>query len=238
VEKNKSVVFQDLGLTEYQKAWDYQEKLFKEIIAIKLTNRDLPEPERLPTPNYLLFCQHPHVYTLGKSGKEEHLLLDDDGLKSKEATFYKINRGGDITYHGPGQLVGYPIFDLDNFFTDIHQYLRLLEEAIIKTLEEYGIKSGRIEGLTGVWLDHVEKQNPRKICAIGVKTSRWVTMHGFALNVNAHLDYFNNIVPCGITDKAVTSLHIELGKQMDMDEVSERVRYHLARVFTFQYESL
>lgn len=238
VEKNKSVVFQDLGLTEYQKAWDYQEKLFKEIIAIKLTNRDLPEPERLPTPNYLLFCQHPHVYTLGKSGKEEHLLLDDDGLKSKEATFYKINRGGDITYHGPGQLVGYPIFDLDNFFTDIHQYLRLLEEAIIKTLEEYGIKSGRIEGLTGVWLDHVEKQNPRKICAIGVKTSRWVTMHGFALNVNAHLDYFNNIVPCGITDKAVTSLHMELGKQMDMDEVSERVRNHLARVFTFQYESL
>ncbi len=232
------MVFQDLGLTEYQKAWDYQEKLFKEIIAIKLTNRDLPEPERLPTPNYLLFCQHPHVYTLGKSGKEEHLLLDDDGLKSKEATFYKINRGGDITYHGPGQLVGYPIFDLDNFFTDIHQYLRLLEEAIIKTLEEYGIKSGRIEGLTGVWLDHVEKQNPRKICAIGVKTSRWVTMHGFALNVNAHLDYFNNIVPCGITDKAVTSLHMELGKQMDMDEVSERVRNHLARVFTFQYESL
>jgi lipoyl(octanoyl) transferase len=238
VEKNKSVVFQDLGLTEYQKAWDYQEKLFEEIIAIKLANRDLPEPEHLPTPNYLLFCQHPHVYTLGKSGKEEHLLLDNDGLKSKQATFYKINRGGDITYHGPGQLVGYPIFDLDNFFTDIHQYLRLLEEAIIKTLEDYGIKSGRIEGLTGVWLDHVEKRNPRKICAIGVKTSRWVTMHGFALNVNAHLDYFNNIVPCGITDKAVTSLHKELGEQMDMNEVSERVRQHLAHVFTFQYVSL
>jgi lipoyl(octanoyl) transferase len=238
VEKNKSVVFQDLGLTEYQKAWDYQEKLFKEIIAIKLANRDLPEAEHLPTPNYLLFCQHPHVYTLGKSGKEEHLLLDNDGLKSKQATFYKINRGGDITYHGPGQLVGYPIFDLDNFFTDIHQYLRLLEEAIIKTLEDYGIKSGRIEGLTGVWLDHVEKRNPRKICAIGVKTSRWVTMHGFALNVNAHLDYFNNIVPCGITDKAVTSLHKELGEQMDMNEVSERVRQHLAHVFTFQYVSL
>jgi len=236
VEKNKSVIFQDLGLTEYQKAWDYQEELFQKTIAIKLANRDLPEQEQKPTPNYLLFCQHPHVYTLGKSGKEEHLLLDEDGLKSKQATFYKINRGGDITYHGPGQLVGYPIFDLDNFFTDIHQYLRLLEEAIIKTLEDYNISASRIEGLTGVWLDHVEKRNPRKICAIGVKTSRWVTMHGFALNVNAHLDYFNNIVPCGISDKAVTSLHIELGKQMDMNEVSERVRYHLSQVFDLKYE--
>jgi len=237
VEKNKSVIFQDLGLTEYQKAWDYQEGLFQKTIAIKLANRELPEPEHLPTPNYLLFCQHPHVYTLGKSGKEEHLLLNDQDLKDKQATFFKINRGGDITYHGPGQLVGYPIFDLDNFFTDIHQYLRLLEEAIIKTLEDYNISAGRIEGLTGVWLDHVERRNPRKICAIGVKTSRWVTMHGFALNVNAHLDYFNNIVPCGIPDKAVTSLHKELGKEMDMREVSERVKNNLALIFDYSYES-
>ena len=226
-----------MGLTEYQKAWDYQEELFKSTIEIKLANRELPKSEQKPTPNYLLFCQHPHVYTLGKSGKEEHLLLDEDGLNSKQATFYKINRGGDITYHGPGQLVGYPIFDLDNFFTDIHQYLRLLEEAIIKTLEDYGITAGRIEGLTGVWLDHVQKRNPRKICAIGVKTSRWVTMHGFALNVNAHLDYFNNIVPCGISDKAVTSLHVELGKAVDMNEVSDRVKHYLANVFDFTYEN-
>ncbi len=235
MEKNKAVIFQDLGLTDYQKAWDYQEEIFEKTIAIKLANRDLPEPEQKPTPNYLLFCQHPHVYTLGKSGKEEHLLLDDDGLKSNQATFYKINRGGDITYHGPGQLVGYPIFDLDNFFTDIHQYLRLLEEAIILTLEYYGIAAGRIDGLTGVWLDHVEKRNPRKICAIGVKTSRWVTMHGFAFNVNAQLDYFNNIVPCGISDKAVTSLHKELGRPMEMQEVSDCVKTNLAKVFDFQY---
>jgi lipoyl(octanoyl) transferase len=235
--RNRKVKFQDLGQTEYQKAWDYQEKLFQEVISIKLSNRDQPETLQKPTPNYLLFCEHPHVYTLGKSGKEEHLLLNDQDLRDKQATFFKINRGGDITYHGPGQLVGYPIFDLDNFFTDIHQYLRLLEEAIIITLNDYGIIAGRIPGLTGVWLDYEIKRNPRKICAIGVKTSRWVTMHGFAFNVNAHLDYFNNIVPCGISDKAVTSLHKELGKEMDMQAVSERVKNNLAQIFDFSYES-
>lgn len=233
-KKNKKVIFQDLGKVDYKEVWDYQEKLFKEAIDIKLTNRDLPEEQQVETPNYLLFCEHPHVYTLGKSGSEDNLLLNDDGLKEKEATYYKINRGGDITYHGPGQLVGYPIIDLDNFFTDIHKYLRFLEEAIIQTLDDYGIKAGRIEGLTGVWIDHIEKKNPRKICAIGVKTSRWVTMHGFAFNINAHLDYFKNIIPCGITDKAVTSLDQELGKAMDFHEVSEKVKDHLTDIFEFE----
>ena len=234
--QNKKIIFRDLGLIDYKEAWDYQEKIFNEIISVKLQNRELPEDKRKTTDNYLLFCQHPHVYTLGKSGKEEHLLLNTEQLKEKEASYYKINRGGDITYHGPGQLVGYPIIDLDNFFTDIHKYLRLLEESIILTLQDYGIESGRIEGMTGVWLDHIEKRNPRKICAIGVKTSRWVTMHGFAFNINAHLDYFNNIVPCGITDKAVTSLDKELGKTPDFDEVSDRVKGHLNEVFGFQLQ--
>jgi lipoyl(octanoyl) transferase len=232
--QNKKVIFRDLGLMDYKEAWDYQEQLFNEIISVKLENRDAPADQQKITDNYLIFCQHPHVYTLGKSGKEAHLLLNDEGLKQKEATYYKINRGGDITYHGPGQLVGYPIIDLDNFFTDIHKYLRLLEEAIIMTLNDYGIAAGRIEGMTGVWLDHIQRRNPRKICAIGVKTSRWVTMHGFAFNINAHLDYFNNIIPCGITDKAVTSLDKELGRTMDFDEVSSRVKRHLAEVFDFE----
>jgi len=223
-------------MMDYQEAWDYQEKIFNDTISLKLHNRDLPENEQKVTDNYLLFCQHPHVYTLGKSGKEEHLLLNSKELKEKEATYYKINRGGDITYHGPGQLVGYPIIDLDNFFTDIHKYLRLLEESIILTLKDYGIDAGRIDGLTGVWLDHIEKRNPRKICAIGVKTSRWVTMHGFAFNINAHLDYFNNIIPCGISDKAVTSLDKELGEKMDFQEVSDRVKHHLKEVFQFELE--
>ncbi len=235
--RNNQVIFQDLGLAEYQQAWDYQEQLFQKTIAIKLANRDIPDAEQQTTPNYLLFCEHPHVYTLGKSGKEEHLLLDTEGLREKDATFHKINRGGDITYHGPGQLVGYPIIDLDNFFTDIHHYLRLLEEAIILTLNDYNIVGGRIEGLTGVWLDHAEKRQPRKICAIGVKTSRWVTMHGFALNVNSHLDYFNNIIPCGIPDKAVTSLQKELGRTLDMEEVLDKIKQHLASVFGFEYVS-
>jgi len=233
-KRNKKVIFQDLGKIDYKEAWDYQEKLFKEVIDIKLANRDLPKEQQVETPNYLLFCEHPHVYTLGKSGSEDNLLLNDEDLKDKEATYYKINRGGDITYHGPGQLVGYPIIDLDNFITDIHKYLRWIEEAIILTLNDYGIDAGRIEGLTGVWLDHVEKKNPRKICAIGVKTSRWVTMHGFAFNINAHLDYFNNIVPCGITDKAVTSLDKELGKAMNLHEVSEKVRKYLYDIFEFE----
>ena len=232
--KNKKVLFQNLGQIDYKEAWDYQEKLFHDLVAIKLANRDLPEDQQKITNNYLLFCEHPHVYTLGKSGKEEHLLLNEDGLKQKDATYYKINRGGDITYHGPGQLVGYPIIDLDNFFTDIHKYLRYLEEAIIRTLHDYGIVGGRISGMTGVWLDHIEKRNPRKICAIGVKTSRWVTMHGFAFNVNANLDYFNNIIPCGISDKAVTSLDKELGRSMDLEEVSEKVKLHLAEIFEFE----
>lgn len=231
---NKKVTFRDLGKIDYKEGWDYQEKLFKEVIEIKLANRDLPDDQQVETPNYLLFCEHPHVYTLGKSGSEDNLLLNEDGLKEKEASYYKINRGGDITYHGPGQLVGYPIIDLDNFFTDIHKYLRFLEEAIIQTLDDYGIKAGRIDGLTGVWLDHIEKKNPRKICAIGVKTSRWVTMHGFAFNINAHLDYFKNIIPCGITDKAVTSLDKELGKVMDFHEVSEKVKNHLTNIFEFE----
>ena len=232
--KNRKVIFRDLGTIDYKEAWDYQEKLFKEVIDIKLANRDLPEDQQSETPNYLLFCQHPHVYTLGKSGSEENLLLNTKGLKEKEASYYKINRGGDITYHGPGQLVGYPIVDLDNFFTDIHKYLRKIEEAIIQTLGDYRIKSGRIEGLTGVWLDHVKKDNPRKICAIGVKTSRWVTMHGFAFNIHAQLDYFNNIIPCGISDKAVTSLDKELDEPVDFNEVAEKVRKNLANVFDFE----
>lgn len=232
-KKNKKVILRNLGKIDYKDAWDYQEKLFQEVIDVKLTNRELKEEQQIETTNYLLFCEHPHVYTLGKSGNEENLLLNESGLKQKEATFYKINRGGDITYHGPGQLVGYPIIDLDNFFTDIHIYLRNLEEAIILTLKDYGIVAGRIEGMTGVWLDHIAKKNPRKICAIGVKTSRWVTMHGFAFNVNANLDYFKNIVPCGITDKAVTSLDKELNRSMDMTEVADKVKKHLADIFEF-----
>lgn len=233
--ENKKVIFRDIGLKDYKEAWDYQEQIFNEIISTKLQNRDLQEDQQELTENYLIFCQHPHVYTLGKSGDEKNLLLNEEGLKQKEATYYKINRGGDITYHGPGQLVGYPIIDLDNFVSDIHKYLRLLEESIILTLKDYGIEAGRIDGMTGVWLDHVEKRNPRKICAIGVKTSRWVTMHGFAFNVNAHLDYFNNIIPCGISDKAVTSLDKELGKTMDFQEVSDNVKKHLGEVFGFEY---
>ncbi len=233
--KNKKVIFKDLGLIDYREAWDHQEKLFEEIIAMKLANRERPDAEQQPTRNYLLFCQHPHVYTLGKSGKEAHLLLNDKGLKEKNAVFYKINRGGDITYHGPGQLVGYPIIDLDNFTSDIHKYLRKLEEAIIRALAEYGIEGGRIEGLTGVWLDHEKRVNPRKICAMGVKTSRWVTMHGFALNVNTQLEYFDNIIPCGIPDKAVTSLEKELGRSMDIQEVAGKVKRQLQEVFGFEY---
>jgi lipoyl(octanoyl) transferase len=236
-KKNKAVLFEDLGLIDYQQAWDYQTKLFDDIVAQKVANRNLPESEQTPTKNYLLFCEHPHVYTLGKSGSQEHLLLDDDGLKTNEASFYKINRGGDITYHGPGQIVGYPIFDLDNFFTDIHKYLRYLEEAVILTLNEYGIKAGRVEGLTGVWLDFEDEKKARKICAMGVKCSRWVTMHGFAFNVNAHLNYFNNIVPCGIPDKPVTSLEKELGNPIDLNEVKEKLKTNLANVFDFDFIS-
>ena len=233
---NKKVNFLDLGLIDYQQAWDYQEKLFAETIAVKTQNRSLSEEGQIATPNHLLFCQHPHVYTLGKSGKPDHLLLQEDQLAAKQATYYKINRGGDITYHGPGQLVGYPILDLDNFFTDIHKYMRLLEEAVILVMADYGLDGGRIQGLTGVWLDHAEQKNPRKICAMGVKTSRWVTMHGFALNVNTDLSYFGNIVPCGIQDKAVTSMSAEIGYDLNMQEVSFKLKNHLARLFEMEIQ--
>lgn len=231
---NKKVKFINLGEIDYQEAWDYQTELFEGIVQAKIANRKLPPTDQQATNNYLIFCEHPHVYTLGKSGSEDNLLIDAQGLKEKQATYYKINRGGDITYHGPGQIVGYPILDLDNFFTDIHKYLRLLEEAIILTLHEYGIESGRIEGLTGVWLDHVAQKNPRKICAMGVKSSRWVTMHGFAFNINTKLEYFANIVPCGIDDKAVTSLAQELGQDQDIEEVTKKLKAHIAKLFEME----
>lgn len=236
---NKEVYFKSLGLIDYQESWDYQEQLLKRVVAIKVANRKLPLESQQPTPNYLIFCQHPHVYTLGKSGSKENLLLDQDGLLDQDAKFYQINRGGDITYHGPGQLVGYPILDLDNFFTDIHRYLRTLEEAVILTLKEYGLEPGRIEGLTGVWLDHqqLEGMQPRKICALGVKASRWVTMHGFALNVNTDLTYFDHIIPCGIEDKAVTTLAKELGTEADLEEVSEKLKTHLGDQFEMTFRN-
>ncbi len=232
---NKKVQFIDLGLIDYQEGWDTQENLFAEIVDIKIQNRGVAPENQQVTPNYLLFCQHPHVYTLGKSGKVDNLLLNEDGLEEKEAKFYKINRGGDITYHGPGQLVGYPILDLENFFTDIHRYMRFLEEAIIRTLAEYNIEAGRIDGLTGVWLDHIHQKKPRKICAMGVKSSRWVTMHGFALNINTNLDYFQNIIPCGIDDKAVTSMATELTQLVDIQDVASKLKYHLGELFEMKF---
>lgn len=226
---NKRVDIQDLGYKDYKDSWDYQEQLFKGIVDVKIKNRR--EDAGLATNNYFLFVEHPHVYTLGKSGDLSNLLLNEQQLTDKGATFYKINRGGDITYHGPGQIVGYPILDLDNFFTDIHKYLRLLEEMIILTLAEYGLKAERSPGETGVWLG-VGTPFARKICALGVRASRWVTMHGFALNVNADLGYFDNIIPCGIRGKAVTSLNVELGKdRIDMDEVKEKLLKHFAHLF-------
>ncbi len=236
---NKQVKVIDLGEIDYREAWDYQENLFQEIIDLKLANRNLPAAAQQPTPNYLIFCQHPHVYTLGKSGSEENLLLDAQGLAAKQATYYKINRGGDITYHGPGQLVCYPILDLDNFFADIHKYLRLLEEAVINTLAGFGIRAGRMEKLTGVWLDFDDthkagNRNPRKICAMGVRSSRWVTMHGLALNVNTNLEYFGNIIPCGINDKAVTSMAEELGQPVAMAEVQKTLQQHIFTLFAMQ----
>ncbi|MGM1057387.1 MAG: lipoyl(octanoyl) transferase LipB [Bacteroidota bacterium] len=226
---NKKIQLQQLGLKDYKEAWDYQEQLFKEILDLKIRNRR--EDINAETPNYLLMVEHPHVYTLGKSGKPEHLLLTENELEAKNAKYYKINRGGDITYHGPGQLVGYPIIDLDNFFTDIHKYLRLLEEVIILTLQEYGLKPERSTGETGVWLD-TGTPFARKICALGVRASRWVTMHGFALNVNADLGYFDNIIPCGIRGKAVTSLNMELGRrEIPLAEVQEKLLKHFANLF-------
>ena len=226
------VHFKDLGIIDYKEAWDLQEKLFAETIALKIERRNGTSQEE--TQNVLLFCEHPHVYTLGKSGSEDHLLLDETGLKQEEAVFYKINRGGDITYHGPGQLVAYPIFDLDHFFTDIHKYMRFLEEAVIRTLAHYGIQGDRYPGYTGVWIDP-DGPNARKICAMGVKSSRWVTMHGIGFNVNSNLSYFSHIVPCGIEDKAVTSMERELGKPVDMDEVKKILKQELALQFDFHY---
>ena len=225
---NKKVVFRDIGLKDYKETWDYQESLFDSIVQVKIANRTEPLQA---TSNYLIFCEHPHVYTLGKSGAESNLLIDQATLEARNATFYKINRGGDITYHGPGQLVGYPILDLDNFFTDIHKYLRFLEEVIILTLQEYGIKAGRSAGQTGVWLNATNLQKERKICAMGVRASRWVTMHGFALNVNNDLSYFDNIVPCGISDKAVTSIQQELGRPIAMNHLQKTLLKYFAEIF-------
>ena len=228
----RSVNYIDKGLIDYKQCWDDQEVLFKASIQQKIDNRDGKSDET--PPNHLIFCEHPHVYTLGKSGAESNLLINEEMLRQHNAEFYKINRGGDITYHGPGQLVMYPIFDLDQFFTDIHKYMRYLEEAVILTLSEFGIEAGRVHGLTGVWLEG-GTPNERKICAMGVKSSRWVTMHGIALNVNSDLSYFNHIVPCGIADKAVTSMEKELDKKLDMNAVQTALKENMANIFDFDY---
>ncbi len=233
---NKQTRYINLGLIDYKEAWDYQTDLFQKVLYVKAENRSLPGNQQRLTDNFLVFCQHPHVYTLGKSGKEENLLAKDAELKAIGASYYHINRGGDITYHGPGQIVGYPIIDLENFFTDIHKYMRLLEEAVIETVGEFGVSAGRIPGLTGVWINHDEKESARKICALGVKTSRWVTMHGFALNVNTDLNYFSHIVPCGIDDKEVTSLQKELGQAVDLAEVEEILKSKIAVLFGMKLE--
>lgn len=233
-----TVIFQDLGLVDYQSAWDYQTSIHKTLVDRKLANREHTKAG-LPTQvqeHYLLFCEHPPVYTLGKSGSLDHLLLDEAALAEQGFTFYKINRGGDITYHGPGQIVGYPIFDLDEFFTDVHQYVRYLEEAVMRTLLEYGIATYREPGYTGVWLPATALRPKRKICAIGVHLSRWVTLHGFAFNINTNLGHFSNIIPCGIQDddKTVTSLAQELGQPVSIEEVKSRLRQHFADLFGFQ----
>lgn len=227
------VIFENLGLIDYKEAWDYQEKIFRETIDQKIRIRN--GESDVSTVNHILFCEHPHVFTLGKSGDKNHLLLNDQALTQNNATFYEINRGGDITYHGPGQLVVYPIFDLDHFFSDIHKYLRFLEESVILTLKEFGIESSRVDGLTGVWIDG-DKPTARKICAIGVKSSRWVTMHGIGFNVNSDLSYFNHIIPCGIQDKAVTSMERELGEKQDMQKVSSILKEKLAALFGYSYK--
>lgn len=230
----RQVVFKDLGRMAYKPAWDYQEELFNGIVAQKVANRKRPENEQIETSDYLLFVEHPPVFTLGKSGAEQNLLINHEKLAEEKIDYFKINRGGDITYHGPGQLVGYPIFNLDHFFTDIHKYLRYLEEAIILTIAQYGLKGERSPGETGVWLD-VGKPTARKICAMGVRASRWVTMHGFAFNVNTNLKHFGYIVPCGIRDKAVTSLHLEVGHEVDFEEVKGKVKKHLGALFAIHF---
>ena len=226
---NKKVKFQDLGVKDYQPTWDYQEELLKQNLDIKIHNRENPENLK-PTDNHLLFVEHPHVYTLGKSGHETNLLANENKLKEINATYVKVNRGGDITYHGFGQVVGYPILDLENFYTDIHRYMRDLEEVIIRTIAEYGLIGERSPGETGVWFD-VGKPYARKICALGVKASRWITIHGFALNVNTDMKYFDYIIPCGISDKQVTSMQRELEKEVDYEEVKEKIKKHFVDVF-------
>ncbi len=228
---NKQVEIRDLGYRDYKETWDYQESLFQDVLAVKSANRKEGTSEA--TPNYFLFVEHPHVYTLGKSGDMANLLVPEALLKERGAAFYRINRGGDITYHGPGQIVGYPILDLDNFFTDIHKYLRLLEEMVILTLADYGLKGQRSKGETGVWLD-TETPFARKICAMGVRASRWVTMHGFAMNVNTDLSYFDLMIPCGIRGKGVTSLSAELGRHVPMAEVKEKLLQHFGDLFEAQ----
>jgi lipoyl(octanoyl) transferase len=241
MEKQK-VLYQDLADISYSHAWNYQTELMKELIQNKLKKRSLSEDElkSYKQIHHLLFCEHNHVYTLGKSGSRDNLLLNEEGLKHQELEFFKINRGGDITYHGPGQITGYPIFDLDEFFTDVHKYVRFIEEVIIRCLECYGISGSRLKGYTGVWIMDPESSQPfRKICAIGVHLSRWVTMHGFAFNVNTDLEYFNNIIPCGIAekDKSVTSLEKELGKKVPIEEVKLRLKTIFAQLFEFEYLS-
>lgn len=232
---NKKAKFIHLGKIDYKQAWDYQADVFNRVLAVKAENRTRSDDQQQHTDNYVIFCEHPHVFTLGKSGNADHMLIPKDVLARIGATFHHINRGGDITYHGPGQIVGYPILDLENFFTDIHKYMRALEEAVIQTLAEYSIVAGRIPGLTGVWLDADSTRRARKICALGVKTSRWVTMHGFAFNVNTDLEYFNHIVPCGINDKAVTSMEKELGKAVAMHEVEAVLKEKFAAQFGIEW---
>ena len=219
---------------DYQQAWDYQTNLFQSILDIKSQNLTLPSSQQLTTNNYLLFCEHPHVFTLGKSGDENNLLLKKEDLHNIDAAYYHINRGGDITYHGPGQVVVYPILDLENFFTDIHQYMRMLEESVIQTVNDFNIKAGRIKGLTGVWVDHENEKAARKICALGVKTSRWVTLHGLAFNVNTMLEYFNHIIPCGIDNKAVTSLEKELRDKQDMKQIKSILKEKIVSLFEME----
>ena len=225
---NKNILLKDLLVKDYKETWEFQSELLQEIVDVKIKNRRNNLQES--TKNHFLFVEHPHVYTLGKSGDLSNLLLNEKQLEVKGATFYKINRGGDITYHGPGQIVGYPILDLENFFTDIHKYLRLLEESIILTIAEYDLKGVRSEGETGVWLD-VGTPFARKICALGIRSSRWVTMHGFALNVNTNLGYFDNIIPCGIKGKAVASMESELGRKIDTNEVKQKILKHFKTLF-------
>jgi lipoyl(octanoyl) transferase len=230
-ETKRRVLTEDLGVIDFKSAWDYQEKLFNGIIDIKIKNRELPVEQQTIPEHHFLFCEHTPVYTLGKSGSMKNLLINQDTLNEKKISFFKINRGGDITFHGPGQIVGYPIFDLDYFFSDIGKYLRLMEESIIQTLKEYDIEAGRSKGETGVWLEPESPSRARKICAIGVRCSRWVTMHGFAFNINTDMEYFDYIIPCGIQNKGVTSMKKELGREVDMNEVKEKIIKHFGDLY-------